>query len=77
MHTDQILLLWFSQLIINWENNLNAIKISVNIFFSEMFYGFAPGLVDMMEYTSRDIDQSVTENLRVASRAFIAADATR
>lgn len=42
-----------------------------------MFYGFAPGLVDMMEYTSRDIDQSVTENLRVASRAFIAADATR
>lgn len=46
-------------------------------FFSEMFYGFAPGLVDMMEYTSRDIDQSVTENLRIASRAFIAADATR
>ena len=45
--------------------------------FSEIFYGFAPGLVDMMEYTSRDVDLSVTENLRIASRAFIAADTTR
>ena len=52
-------------------------KNTVIFHFSEMFYGFAPGLVDMMEFTSRDIDQSVTENLRIASKAFIAADTSR
>ena len=43
----------------------------------DVFYGYAPGLADMMEIMRREVDELAPSDLRAITRAFIAADITR
>jgi hypothetical protein len=45
--------------------------------YRDVFYGYAPGLADMMELMRREVDELAPSDLRAITRAFIAADITR
>jgi hypothetical protein len=45
--------------------------------YRDVFYGYAPGLADMMELMRREVDEFAPSDLRAITRAFIAADITR
>lgn len=54
---------------------LNSVALSNRC--RDVFYGYAPGLADMMEIMRREVDELAPSDLRAITRAFVAADITR